>query len=148
LGGDDSAVGVALRFQMSTDDFDSSTLDGGTTLSEMGSLVPDTSAHPNQTWNNHNHHGNGNNSSQSTQQLLHLSGLSLNKPKQMMQSFAMASEHIPILSPNHIETFDQRVSILVPILTACYTHHGGSKLLAVEGLTKLLTETHFLGPDV
>ena len=41
-----------------------------------------------------------------------------------------------------------RVAVLTPILTSCYTHHGGSALLAVEGLTKLLTTTDFFRPDV
>lgn len=41
-----------------------------------------------------------------------------------------------------------RTAVLTPILTACYTHHGGSSLLAVEGLTKLLSETDFFLPDV
>ena len=41
-----------------------------------------------------------------------------------------------------------RVAILTPILTACYTHHGGSALIAVEGLSKLLGETSFFMPDV
>lgn len=48
-----------------------------------------------------------------------------------------------------LETLLQaRIAVLTPILTACYTHHGGSALLAVEGLTKLLNETDFFMPDV
>lgn len=41
-----------------------------------------------------------------------------------------------------------RAAILVPMLTACYNRHGGSALLAVEYLTKLLTETNFFKDDV
>ena len=41
-----------------------------------------------------------------------------------------------------------RVALLTPILTACYTHHGGSALIAVEGLSKLLSETSFFMPDI
>ena len=41
-----------------------------------------------------------------------------------------------------------RIAVLTPILTACYTHHGGSSILAVEGLTKLLSETEFFLPDI
>lgn len=41
-----------------------------------------------------------------------------------------------------------RVAALTPILTSCYTHHGGSALIAVEGLTKLLTTTDFFSPDI
>jgi hypothetical protein len=41
-----------------------------------------------------------------------------------------------------------RTAVITPILTACYTHHGGSSLVAVEGLTKLLNETDFFLPDI
>lgn len=41
-----------------------------------------------------------------------------------------------------------RIAVITPILTACYTHHGGSSLLAVEGLHKLLKDTDFFLPDV
>lgn len=41
-----------------------------------------------------------------------------------------------------------RTAVITPILTACYTQHGGSSLLAVEGLTKLLNETDFFLPDI
>eukprot|EP00557_Chaetoceros_sp_GSL56_P011172 CAMPEP_0176485444 /NCGR_PEP_ID=MMETSP0200_2-20121128/5040_1 /TAXON_ID=947934 /ORGANISM="Chaetoceros sp., Strain GSL56" /LENGTH=2385 /DNA_ID=CAMNT_0017882083 /DNA_START=272 /DNA_END=7429 /DNA_ORIENTATION=+ len=64
----------------------------------------------------------------------------------------------PIESPLHtlgkvekksIERLLQaRTAVITPILTACYTHHGGSSLVAVEGLTKLLNETDFFLPDV
>jgi hypothetical protein len=43
---------------------------------------------------------------------------------------------------------EHRVTLLTPILTACYTYHGGSALLAVEGLTSLLTESDFFLTDV
>jgi hypothetical protein len=39
--------------------------------------------------------------------------------------------------------FNARVSILVPLLTSCYTRHGGSALLSVAGLTKLLRQDFF-----
>ncbi|KAL7455495.1 hypothetical protein ACHAWC_007045 [Mediolabrus comicus] len=41
-----------------------------------------------------------------------------------------------------------RIAIISPILTACYTSQGGSALLAVEGLTKLLNDTDFFAQDV
>eukprot|EP00804_Cyclotella_cryptica_P017432 CCRYP_020826-RA/>CCRYP_020826-RA protein AED:0.08 eAED:0.08 QI:0/0/0/0.75/1/1/4/0/1962 len=41
-----------------------------------------------------------------------------------------------------------RVTVITPILTACYTSQGGSALLAVEGLTSLLKDTLFFEPDV
>uniref|UniRef100_A0A7S3VDI2 Uncharacterized protein n=1 Tax=Chaetoceros debilis TaxID=122233 RepID=A0A7S3VDI2_9STRA len=43
---------------------------------------------------------------------------------------------------------EARIAVITPILTACYTHHGGSSLLAVEGLVKLLQTTDFFLPDV
>jgi hypothetical protein len=41
-----------------------------------------------------------------------------------------------------------RIAIISPILTACYTSQGGSALVAVEGLTKLLKDTDFFAQDV
>lgn len=41
-----------------------------------------------------------------------------------------------------------RMALLTPIATACYTRHGGAALLAVEGLTALLTDTDFFLDDV
>ncbi len=41
-----------------------------------------------------------------------------------------------------------RIAIISPILTACYTSQGGSALVAVEGLTKLLNDTNFFAQDV
>jgi Guanine nucleotide exchange factor in Golgi transport N-terminal/Sec7 domain len=41
-----------------------------------------------------------------------------------------------------------RIRLLTPVLTACYTRHGGAALLAVEGLTSLLTKTDFFQDDV
>jgi hypothetical protein len=41
-----------------------------------------------------------------------------------------------------------RTALLVPILSACYTRHGGASLLAVEILTKLLTNTSMFDDDV
>ncbi|KAL7489370.1 hypothetical protein ACHAW6_014961, partial [Cyclotella cf. meneghiniana] len=40
-----------------------------------------------------------------------------------------------------------RVTVITPILTACYTSQGGCALLAVEGLTSLLKDTSFFEPD-
>jgi hypothetical protein len=48
----------------------------------------------------------------------------------------------------YMRKLQARVAALTPILTSCYTHHGGSALIAVEGLTKLLTTTDFFSPDV
>lgn len=41
-----------------------------------------------------------------------------------------------------------RIAVITPILTACYTFHGGSLILAVEGLSKLLKDTDFFLSDV
>ena len=41
-----------------------------------------------------------------------------------------------------------RIAIISPILTACYTSQGGSALVAVEGLTKLMNDTDFFAQDV
>ena len=41
-----------------------------------------------------------------------------------------------------------RIHLLTPILTACYTRHGGAALVAVEGLTTLLTKTDFFDNDI
>jgi hypothetical protein len=46
------------------------------------------------------------------------------------------------------DLLQSRIAVLTPILTACYTHHGGSSILAVEGLTRLLGETEFFLPDI
>jgi len=43
---------------------------------------------------------------------------------------------------------NDRFFVLTPILTACYTFHGGSQLLALDGLNSLLCETNFFLPDV
>lgn len=61
-----------------------------------------------------------------------------------------ALSFIPIVSttvnesdPNEMLNFQTRVAVLTPVLTACYTRHGGSALLAVDGLTTLLHEGFF-----
>ena len=41
-----------------------------------------------------------------------------------------------------------RIELITPILTACYTRHGGAALLAVEGLTRLLTTVDFFLDDI
>ena len=41
-----------------------------------------------------------------------------------------------------------RITLMVPIVTACYTRHGGAALRAVEGLYSLLTTTDFFNDDV
>ena len=58
---------------------------------------------------------------------------------------------IPVVStaldendPRGLLRFQARVAILTPVLTACYTRHGGAALLAVEGLTNLLHNNFFL----
>lgn len=61
-----------------------------------------------------------------------------------------AMSFIPMVSsatgenyPREMLNFQARVAILIPVLTACYTRHGGSALLAVEGLSTLLDEDFF-----
>lgn len=49
---------------------------------------------------------------------------------------------------DHELTLDVRTAIITPILTACYTQHGGAALLAVQGLDTLLKKTSFFRPDV
>ena len=41
-----------------------------------------------------------------------------------------------------------RIAIITPILTACYSQHGCSSLVAVEGLSKLINDTDFFLQDV
>jgi hypothetical protein len=43
-----------------------------------------------------------------------------------------------------VEAFQMRVAILIPVLTSCYTRHGGSALVAVEGLTDLLRQDFYV----
>lgn len=83
-------------------------------------------------------------------------------PDPAMQSCFNAMDFIPTVdSPSLSESSDPvaargaavvllqaRTSVLTPILTACYTQHGGSSLKAVDGLTRLLNETDFFLPDV
>lgn len=83
-------------------------------------------------------------------------------PDPAMQSCFNAMDFIPTVdSPSLSESSDPvaargaavvllqaRTSVLTPILTACYTQHGGSSLMAVDGLTRLLNETDFFLPDV
>jgi hypothetical protein len=42
-----------------------------------------------------------------------------------------------------MKSFRIRVAILTPVMTACYTRHGGSALIAVEGLSHLLRQGFF-----
>ena len=41
-----------------------------------------------------------------------------------------------------------RSTLITPIFTACYNRHGGSALVAVEGLHSLLTKTDFFEDDI
>lgn len=61
-----------------------------------------------------------------------------------------ALSFIPIVSsggsdkdPGSLLQLQARAAVLLPILTACYTRHGGSSYLAIEGLTSLLEEGFF-----
>ncbi|KAL3925220.1 MAG: hypothetical protein SGILL_000556 [Bacillariaceae sp.] len=61
-----------------------------------------------------------------------------------------AMDFIPAVSsgfnandPNGVKSFQTRVAVLTPVLTVCYTRHGGSALVAVEGLSKLLRQDFF-----
>lgn len=65
-----------------------------------------------------------------------------------------AMSFIPTISAGLHETdargcliFQSRITVLTPILTACYTKHGGSALVAVEGLSTLL-RSDFFSSDV
>lgn len=63
-----------------------------------------------------------------------------------LQRCLEALSFIPIVStydvcenkPSDLYSFQSKVAIITPILTACYTRHGGSTLVAVDGLTTLL----------
>jgi hypothetical protein len=62
-----------------------------------------------------------------------------------------ALSFIPVVStgvngkdPRGMLHFQSKVAILTPVLTACYTRHGGSALIAVEGLTSLLRGDFFV----
>ncbi len=61
-----------------------------------------------------------------------------------------ALSFIPIISsgsrqntPRDAAVLKSRISILVPVLTSCYTKHGGSAFLAIEGLLKLLRQDFY-----
>lgn len=49
---------------------------------------------------------------------------------------------------NDATTLKLRIELITPILTACYIRHGGAALLAVEGLTMLLTTVDFFSDDI
>ena len=48
---------------------------------------------------------------------------------------------------NSMSLFQTRVALLTPVLTSAYTRHGGSSIIAVEGLTALL-RSGFFADDV
>eukprot|EP00978_Attheya_sp_CCMP212_P029268 scaffold103454_cov58-Attheya_sp.AAC.1 len=54
----------------------------------------------------------------------------------------------PLETDKDRATLQARVAVITPILTTCYTHHGGSALVAVEGLSVLLNDSDFFKPDV
>lgn len=67
-----------------------------------------------------------------------------------LQRCLEALSFIPVVStaieeddPRGMLRFQARVAVLTPILTACYTRHGGSALLAVEGLVEMLRGDFF-----
>jgi hypothetical protein len=67
-----------------------------------------------------------------------------------LQRCLEALSFIPVVStavdendPKEMLRFQARVAVLTPVLTACYTRHGGSALIAVEGLTTLLRGDFF-----
>eukprot|EP00977_Amphora_coffeiformis_P013095 scaffold3361_cov166-Amphora_coffeaeformis.AAC.6 len=62
-------------------------------------------------------------------------------------SFIPTIETVPgsSLSMENVQT---RCLLIAPILTSCYNRHGGTALIAVEGLFHLLTKTDFFGEDV
>ena len=55
----------------------------------------------------------------------------------------VVSSAIDVNDPKELSEFQSRVAVLTPILTACYTRHGGSALIAVEGLSSLLQNDFF-----
>lgn len=75
-----------------------------------------------------------------------------------LQSCFNAMSFIPYIqcaNPNKVPEdmnsdlfLQSRIAVISPILTACYTFHGGSLILAVEGLSKLLKDTDFFLTDV
>lgn len=70
-----------------------------------------------------------------------------------LQQCLNSTAFIPIVETPHNDKtssslLDTRIAILTPILTACYTQHGGSAMLAVEGLISLLNGTDFFRPDL
>lgn len=71
---------------------------------------------------------------------------------ELMKACLESMNFIPQLklncSPTDGINFDDRVLILTPILTACYTFHGGMQLLALDGLNELLNDTDFFKEDV
>lgn len=71
-----------------------------------------------------------------------------------LQYCLRATAFIPTIEAPPCEHVDRetsvevRTAILTPILTACYTQHGGSAMLAVQGLDYLLNSTDFFNPDI
>ncbi|GKY94527.1 hypothetical protein MPSEU_000418400 [Mayamaea pseudoterrestris] len=62
-----------------------------------------------------------------------------------------AMSYIPRIETNAADEhlrLQSRNIMLTPVLTACYTRHGGVALLAVEGLNKLLIDADFFRDDV
>jgi hypothetical protein len=54
----------------------------------------------------------------------------------------------PSLLEHHQRDFSTRVALLTPILTACYTRHGHSCWISIQGLLTLLLKEQFFSPDV
>lgn len=52
------------------------------------------------------------------------------------------------LEAGAVNVHHTRCLLITPILTSCYNRHGGSALIAVEGLFHLLTKTEFFQDDV
>ena len=71
-----------------------------------------------------------------------------------LQHCLNATAFIPIVETPLCEqaepgmTLETRIAIITPILTACYTQHGGAAMLAVQGLLSLLNKTNFFRPDL
>lgn len=65
----------------------------------------------------------------------------------VMSFIPVVSTAIDENDPHGMLSFQARVTVITPILTACYTRHGGSSLLAVEGLMHLL-EWGFFSNDI
>jgi hypothetical protein len=82
--------------------------------------------------------------------LSHFFKLSLQEPSHAhVQSCWDALSFIPVVETyGNAWLLQERMVAITPLLTACYTRHGGAARVAVQSLTSLLLATDFFSDDV